>query len=81
MMLADYLLRLLTLCSEERFGQDAIEWAIVSGWVNLSYDQNADLHAIMDRYDDIIEAYQRVCRDLEGQTGSVQQPEQQLQLT
>jgi hypothetical protein len=58
-MIKNYLLRLLEQCSEERFGQDAIEWAIFSGLVRLSYELDADVHAIMPRYDEIIEAYRR----------------------
>ena len=58
-MMKNYLLKLLQQCSEEKFGQDAIEWSIVSGLVRLSYDLNADVHSIMSRYDEIIEAYRR----------------------
>ena len=58
-MMKNYLLRLLHHCSEEQFGQDAIEWAIVSGLVRLTYDFNGDVHACMSRYDEIIEAYRR----------------------
>ena len=56
-MIKNYLLKLLAQCSEEQFGQDAIEWAIVSGLVDLSYDLDTDVHAIMPKYDEIIEAY------------------------
>ncbi|HVM50949.1 MAG TPA: hypothetical protein VMU04_23175 [Candidatus Acidoferrum sp.] len=66
----NYLLTLLEHCSEEQFGQDAVEWAIVTGFIQLSYDLEADLRLIMGepgrpetgRYDDIVEAYQRVVR-------------------
>jgi len=76
MMLAGYLLRLVTLCSEEQCGQDAIEWAVLSSWIHLTYDLETDLRSIMGepntpgtgRYSDIIEAYQRVCRDYHEET-------------
>lgn len=53
----NYLLNLLQQCSEEKFGQDAIEWAIVSGRVRLTYDLDRDIHDTMSRYDEIIEGY------------------------
>ena len=53
----NYLLRLLQNCSEEQFGQDAIEWAITTGLIHLSYQLDTDARAIMSRYDEIIEAY------------------------
>ena len=58
-MMKQYLLGLLHQCSEEQFGQDAIEWAIVSGLVHLTYDLERDARAIMSRYDEIIEGYRR----------------------
>ena len=54
-MMKQYLLKLLHQCSEEQFGQDAIEWALVSGRVRLTYDLESDTRAIMSRYDEIIE--------------------------
>ena len=58
-MMKNYQLRLLEQCSEEKFGQDAIEWAIVSGAVQLTYDLDRDIRECMTRYDEIIEAYRR----------------------
>ena len=58
-MMKNYVLTLLQQCSEEQFGQDAIEWAIVSGLVCLSYELDPDVRSIMSRYDEIIEAYRR----------------------
>ena len=55
----NYLLNLLQQCSEEKFGQDAIEWAVVSGMVHLTYDLERDVRESMSRYDQIIEAYRR----------------------
>src|SRR5215469_16210484 len=56
-MMKNYLLNLLQQCSEEKFGQDAIEWAIVSGRVHLTYDLDGDIRETMSRYDEIIEGY------------------------
>jgi pantothenate kinase len=58
-MMKNYLLTLLQQCSEEQFGQNAIEWAIVSGLVHLSYELDADVRLIMLRYDEIIIGYRR----------------------
>jgi len=58
-MMKNYVLTLLQQCSEKQFGQDAIEWAIVTGLVRLSYNLDADVHSIMSRYDEIIEAYRK----------------------
>jgi hypothetical protein len=58
-MMKNYLLRLLQQCSEEQFGQDAIEWAIVTGLARLAYELDTDVRSIMLRYDEIIEAYRR----------------------
>ena len=56
-MMKNYLLTLLQRCSEEQFGQNVIEWAIVTGRVRLSYELDADVRSIMSRYDELIEAY------------------------
>ena len=56
-MMKNYLLNLLRQCSEEQFGQDAIEWAITSGRVRLTYDLEQDIRETMSRYDEVIEAY------------------------
>lgn len=69
MMMKNYLLRLLELCSDQAFGQDAVEWAILSGHVPLTYNLQADLTSIMGppgfpavgQYDDLCEAYRRYC--------------------
>ncbi len=70
-MIKKYLLDLLAHCSEHPFGQDAVEWAITSGFVKLTYDLDQDLRTIMGepgrpetgQYSQIIEAYQRVIHD------------------
>ena len=59
----NYLLTVLENCSDEKFGQDAIEWAIVAGHVTLTYHLETDVKQIMGEggtnYDRIIEAYRR----------------------
>jgi hypothetical protein len=72
-MLKRYLENILHNCSEQSFGQEAVEWAIVTGRLKLKYELAADLHAIFDplpdqpddgvdkpltRYDEIIADYQ-----------------------
>jgi len=53
-----YLNSLLCLCAPENgFAQDAIEWAIVGGYVRLEYDLDDDMGAIMGQYDEIIADY------------------------
>ena len=64
--LKNYLLGIICECAPENgFAQDAIEWAITSGWVTLTYDPKADKEAIMWDYDEIIEGYQRVVHEQE----------------
>ena len=65
-MIKNYLLELLSQCSVEQFGQDAIEWAIVSGLVRLTYDLGRDIRETMSRYDEIIEAYRLSCAKAAG---------------
>jgi hypothetical protein len=74
----NYLLTVLENCSDEKFGQEAVEWAIVTGRVVLTYNLETDLKTIMgdcvtantsDRpagetnYDRIIEDYRRQCQE------------------
>jgi len=69
-MMKKYLLNLLTLCSDEQFGQDAVEWAIMNGNIHLTYTLQEDLRLIMGepgkpetgQYDQIVEHYRRTCR-------------------
>ena len=70
-MMKNYLYSLVC-CVEEQFGQDAIEWAIFSGWFTPSYHYETDVAAIfavvetipgekpVTQYDRILEAYRRV---------------------
>jgi hypothetical protein len=63
----NYLLRLLELCSEHDFGQNAVEWAITTGQLKLTYNLHTDLVAIMGepgkpetgRYSEFCDAYRR----------------------
>ena len=45
----NYLLTVLQNCSEEQFGQDAVEHAIVSGALKLTCNLPTDLHQIFDQ--------------------------------
>ena len=55
-----YLLRLLeTSAPENGFAQDAIEFAILSGWVNPTGDLDTDVKVIMSQYDEIVIAYRK----------------------
>lgn len=45
----NYLLTVLQNCSEEQFGQEAVEHAIVSGALQLTYNLPTDLHQIFDQ--------------------------------
>ena len=47
-MMKNYLLTLLAHCSEEQFGQDAIEHAIITGALELTYNLPTDTHQIFD---------------------------------
>jgi len=53
-----YLENLLHQCSEEKTGQDAIDWAICSGFIKLTFDFDTDVKTCADEYSRIIEAYQ-----------------------
>ena len=62
-MMKNYFLNLLQQCSEEKFGQDAIDWAIRTGLVPLSYNLSRDVRHCMSRYDEILEAYRHSQRN------------------
>ncbi|OHD24599.1 MAG: hypothetical protein A2Y38_01365 [Spirochaetes bacterium GWB1_59_5] len=59
MQQSNYLNTLICACApENRFAQDAIEWATLSGHVTLCYDDPAaDVRQIMAHYDSIILGY------------------------
>lgn len=70
-MMKNYILELLHRCSDEKFGQDAIEHGITFGLVKLTYDMETDVRAIVGEpgkpetgcYDQLCEAWRRVCAD------------------
>ncbi len=51
----NYLLRLQELCSDQQFGQDAVEWAVLSGWFKPTYHLEADLRRIFAPAEDNLE--------------------------
>ena len=71
-MMKNYLLQIQEACSEESYGQEAIEWAIISGWVTLTGDLDTDTKAVMGEggvnYDAIITAYRNYQRNMEAHT-------------
>jgi hypothetical protein len=73
-MMKNYLLKLLEKCSDEAFGQDAVEWAIVSGWVKLTYHLNDDVQTIRSQYDQLAAAYRQRVSELTEQSLEVMQP-------
>ncbi len=73
MMIKRYVEHLILQCSDQSFGQQAVEWAILQGKIKLTYDLQTDLKAIhaplpqepvaagekpVTFYDRIIEEYQ-----------------------
>ena len=75
-MMKNYFLRLLEQCTEEQFGQEAIEWAIFKGLVGLTYKLDDDVRSIMMRYDELIEAYRRCLAQTTEEQGLVRAPMQ-----
>jgi hypothetical protein len=66
----NYYLTLLEHCSEERFGQEAVEWAILTGRIKPTCNLPDDLTAIFTAddggntpYDLAVEGYQRQCQE------------------
>jgi hypothetical protein len=49
MLTKRYLENLLHQCCEHNFGQEAVEWAILSGHIKLTYELVTDLHQIFDQ--------------------------------
>ncbi|HTB82244.1 MAG TPA: hypothetical protein VK742_01195 [Candidatus Sulfotelmatobacter sp.] len=45
----NYMLNLLQQCSEENFGQEVVEHAVVSNLLKLTYNLETDLHTIFDQ--------------------------------
>jgi hypothetical protein len=57
-VMKNYLNNVICACSDEHFGQDAVEYAVQMGLVKLSGDLEADVKTIVSQYDDICAAYQ-----------------------
>ena len=74
MRMKNYLLTILENCSDENFGQEAVEWAIMEGHLTLTYDLQTDLRAIVGepgkpetgRYDEFCAGYRQHCRNHEA---------------
>ena len=65
----NYLNDLICACAPDNgFAQEAIEYAIVSAWVDLSgsFDLDLDTRIVMAKYDAIISGYRTVVRGREG---------------
>lgn len=56
-MMKHYLLSVLEAAADHDFGQNAVEYAINTGKIELTYDLAIDTNAIAIKYDDIITAY------------------------
>jgi len=61
-----YLLKVLSLCCEHNFGQEAVQHAIFTGRIRLTYNLDQDLRLIMGEpghpedslYPELVEEYQ-----------------------
>jgi len=63
-MTKNYLNNLLCACAPTNgFAQDAIEHAIIQGRILLTMNLEADVRAIMARYDDLIEDYRNTLNE------------------
>lgn len=60
----NYLLRLVEQGTNPE-QQDAIEWAILSGWVKLTYKYEQDSTRIASELGAIVSAYRRVVEQME----------------
>jgi hypothetical protein len=58
-MIKNYLNDIICACSEEQFGQDAVEYAVQMGLVELTGNKDDDVRIIMSQYDDICQAYRK----------------------
>ena len=72
----NYLLTLLQQCAEEKTGQDAVEHALVTGKLQLTYNLETDLHQIFDQRSACCDAppqgelrsnHSGICRHCRGQ--------------
>lgn len=76
----NYLLTVITACApEDGFAQDAIEYALVSDLIPLTYHPGHDVCVIMGQYDKIIDNYRAVRRECEPLLALPGWPDHQLQ--
>lgn len=60
-MMKNYVLRLLETCApEDATGQDAIEHALLTGRLTLSYDLATDQRTIAGKFPEILADYRRM---------------------
>ena len=57
----NYINNVICECSDKSFGQNAVEFAITSGLVKLSYNFDEDVQRVMFNYDRICDAYREHC--------------------
>ena len=63
-MVKNYLINLICACApDNEFAQDAIDHAVITGTVKLTLNLDADVAAIMSRYDDLIEDYRNTLNE------------------
>lgn len=77
MQQAKYLNELICDCAPYNgFAQEAIEFAILTGLVLLSFDMETDKYQVMRLYDEIIDKYREVQSRHAFQDQSVASPEE-----
>ena len=77
MQQAKYLNDLICDCAPHNgFAQEAIEFAILTGLVLLSFDMDTDKYQVMRLYDEIIDKYREVQSRHAFQDQSVASPEE-----
>lgn len=75
MQQANCLTAVVCQCADEKLPSDAIEWAILTGRIELTYtDLKADIKTVMDNYDTIISDYQRSIAEMEAQLVEIHSP-------
>ena len=62
MMMKNYLIDMLNV-GEDVQQRDAIEYALYSGWLTLTYDRDTDTQAITDKLPEFVEAFRRVAQE------------------
>lgn len=69
MQQANYLNTLVCACAADNgMAQDAIEHAVIVGWITPTYDNlDADMRLVMTHYDEIIGRFQRVVAERQAE--------------